>query len=112
MNWEEAKQNTLNLWRSIYDSVGEADPVSLLTEINVISDLCALAKEESNAAHDLVKCHYCPAYQQFGGCSQVSGLLSELVARRDWAELRVQIAAFIQQLERMEAPGPLQAVVH
>ncbi|HVR28993.1 MAG TPA: hypothetical protein VMS86_05605 [Thermoanaerobaculia bacterium] len=112
MNWEDAKQSTLRLWRSIYDSVGEADPVALLTEINAISDLCAVAKEEAAVAHDLDKCHYCPAYQQFGGCRQVSALLSELVARRDWPELRVQISSFIQQLERMEAPGPLQIVVH
>jgi hypothetical protein len=112
MNWDEAKQTTLALWRSIHDSVGQADPVALLTDINGISDLCALAKEEAETAHDLVKCHYCPAYEQFGGCREVSALLSELVARRDWPELRARIATFIQQLEKMEAPGPLRVVTH
>jgi hypothetical protein len=110
MNWEEAKQSTLRLWRSIHDSVGRADAVSLLTEINAISDLCELAKEEATTRRDLAKCHYCPAYEQFGGCREASGLLSELAARRDWPELRLQIASFIRQLERTEAPGPLQII--
>ena len=110
MNWQEAKQSTLSLWRRIQDSVGKADPVTLLTEINAISDLCALAKEEAEATHDVVKCHYCPAYQQFGGCREVSAELSELVAQRDWAELRLRIEGFIHQLEQMEAPGALQPV--
>jgi hypothetical protein len=110
MNWEEAKQNTLRMWRSIHDAVGVADPVTLLTEINAIGDLCTLAKEEAAPAHDLASCHYCPAYQQFGGCREVSALLSELVAERDWPELRRRIEGFIQQLERMEAPGALEIV--
>jgi hypothetical protein len=112
MNWEDAKQSTLRLWRTIYDAVGREEPLTLLTEINAISDLCTLASEEAHTVHDLASCHYCPAYQQFGGCRSVSALLSELVARRDWPELRLQISSFIDQLERMEAPGSLQVVVH
>jgi hypothetical protein len=112
MNWEDAKQSTLSVWRSIYASVGTAEPVALLTEINAINDLCTLSKEEAEATHDPVNCHYCPAYEQFGGCRGVSAQLSELVAKRDWPELRLQIAGFIDQLEKMEAPGPLQIVVH
>ena len=110
MNWEEAKQSTLRQWQSIHASVGRADPVALLTEINSISDMCALAKEEATPAHDLVHCHFCPAYEQFGGCREVSAHLSELVARKDWAELRAQITRFIHQLDHMDAPGPLQIV--
>lgn len=110
MNWEDAKKSTIDTWRSIYDSVGTADPVTLLTEINAIGDLCELAKEEATPAHDLDKCHYCPAYQQFGGCREVSAMLSELVARHEWPELRARIQGFIHQLEHMEAPGALQVV--
>lgn len=110
MNWEEAKRSTLELWRGIHASVGVADPVALLTEINAVSDLCALAKEEAQSASGLVKCQYCPAYEQFGGCREVSAELSELVARRAWPELEAQIAGFIERLERMEAPGALEVV--
>jgi hypothetical protein len=112
MNWEEAKRNTLRLWQSIYDSVGKADTVTLLTDINAINDLCVVAKEEADAKHDLDKCHYCPAYEQFGGCRPASALLSELVARQDWPELRRRIELFMRQLEETEAPGTLQIVVH
>ena len=112
MNWEAAKQSTLEMWRSIHASVGTADPVTLLTEINAVTDLCALAKEEAAAKSDLVKCHYCPAYEQFGGCREVSAALSELVARREWTELRKRIEDFIDRLEHMEAPGTLQVIAH
>jgi hypothetical protein len=112
MNWEAAKQSTLDMWRSIHASVGTADPLTLLTEINAVTDLCGLAKEEATAKSDPVKCHYCPAYEQFGGCREVSAALSELVARREWIELRERIESFIDRLERMEAPGALQVVRH
>jgi hypothetical protein len=112
MNWQEAKESTLRLWQSIYDSVGTADPVQLLTEINAIGDLCSLAKEEAETQHELAKCNYCPAFQQFGGCREVSGILSELVAERKWEELRANIRQFMRQLERMEAPGALEPTVH
>ena len=112
MNWEAAKQSTLQMWRSIHASVGTADAVTLLSEINAVTDLCALAKEEADTRGDLAKCHYCPAYEQFGGCREVSAALSELVARREWTELRGRIESFIDRLERMEAPGILQVVAH
>ena len=107
MNWEDAKQSTLRFWRSLYASVGTADPLDLLTEINGITDLCVVAKEEAATTHDLAKCHYCPAYEQFGGCRPASAALSELVAKRDWPELKLRIGSFIEELERMEAPGAL-----
>jgi hypothetical protein len=112
MNWEEAKHSTIDLWRSIHASVGTADSLSLLTEINAVTDLCALAKEEASAKNDTAKCSYCPAYEQFGGCREVSAALSELVARREWGELRGRIESFIDRLEHMEAPGALQVIRH
>jgi len=108
MNWEDAKRSTLGIWQSIHESVGTADPVTLLTEINAITDLCAMAKEEATTHGDVAKCHYCPAYEQFGGCREVSLMLSELAVRRDWDGLRARIRGFMEQLERMDAPGRLQ----
>jgi hypothetical protein len=104
MQWEEAKRNTLTLWSSIRDSIGTADPVTLLTEINGITDLCVVSRSEAQEHGDLVKCHYCPAYSQFGGCKDVCGELSDLVARKQWDELRAMIQGFIDTLETMETP--------
>jgi hypothetical protein len=112
MNWQEAKRSTIAIWQSIHDSIGTTDPVSLLTEINGITDLCALAKDEATTHGDLAKCHYCPAYEQFGGCQEVSAMLSDLVVRHEWQELRARIEDFIARLERMDAPGMLQTIAH
>ena len=103
MDWEEAKRNTLNLWSSIYNLVGKTDSVTLLTEINAIADLCVLAGEEAREHGDLDKCHFCPAYIQFGGCRDVCGELSDLVARKEWDQVRATIESLMVTLEGMEA---------
>jgi hypothetical protein len=102
MDWQEAKQNTLQVWSAILASLGRQDEVGLLTEINAITDLCEMAKEVAHG--DLKTCLYCPAYQQFGGCREVSAKLSELVVDKDWAELRRMVQQVIGQLEGMRLP--------
>ena len=105
MNWEEAKRNTIEVWSSIRDSIGTADELELLTEINSIDDLCVLSRNEASEHGDNVKCHFCPAYQQFGGCKAVCGELSELVTRKEWDAMRGIVQNFIDTIETMELPA-------
>jgi hypothetical protein len=103
MNWQEAKDSTLELWRNIRASIGTAESLDLLVEINGICDLCELANSE--AAGEPNRCRYCPAYEQFGGCREVSARLSDLVVQKDWEQLEVMVDDFIGRVEHMEAPG-------
>lgn len=105
MNWEEAKSRTIAQWEGIRDSIGKVDEVTLLTDINAVSDLCQLAKTEAFEHGDIVKCHFCPAYEQFGGCKEVCGELSDLVARKEWDEMREMIQGFIDTLRTMKPPA-------
>lgn len=102
MNWQEAKTNTLNVWLSIRDAIGEAESLDLLVEINAICDLCELAKQEADGQWG--RCQYCPAYQQFGGCQQVCARLSEMVVDQKWDELNDEVESFIEKLSAMEVP--------
>jgi hypothetical protein len=101
MNWQEAKDSTIAVWENILGSIGTAEPLDLLIEINAISDLCELANLEVEGA--IGRCRYCPAYQQFGGCREVSGWMSEMVAEKDWEGLRSMVGRFLAQLRAMEA---------
>lgn len=103
MDWKQAKHNTLELWRGIRSSIGEADPLDLLTEINAVCDLCGAAGEQ-RAAGELDNCQYCLFYRQFGGCRGINADMSECIAARDWDQLRVLADRFIAHLEAMEVP--------
>jgi hypothetical protein len=104
MDWHQAHDSTLALWVGIRDRIGEADPVELLTDINTVNDMCVKAKEEAGAPWG--HCHYCLFYQQYGGCKEVSGRMSEAIVSKDWGELRRLLDDFIAHLRQMEIPPP------
>lgn len=107
MQWREARDQTLEVWRGIRDSLGSeeeaADRVELLTEINAVVDLCVKAREDSGGAF-LERCNHCLAFQQFGGCKGISAEMSEAVVAGEEERLRGLIDQFIAQLETMELP--------
>lgn len=103
MDWESAKEGSLRHWRRIQASIDDLDRVALLTEINVVDDLCLKAKEA--ARDDLRQCDYCIAYHQFGGCSGVSLKMSECVVEGRLDDLRQLVGEFIERLEELETPG-------
>jgi len=107
MLWREAKENTLQLWTAIHDSVGHADPVDLLTDVNAVTSICDKAKEEAGGG--LGKCDYCIIYQQFGSCKEFSGRLSEKIAEKDWPGVREMVGTAIHTLERLETPDEPRA---
>ena len=102
MNWEEARNRELAHWSAVRDAIGIVTPVDLLTEINAADAFCDKAREETNGAVDY--CARCRFYQQFGGCREASGLMSERVAAGDWEGLRALVDEFIAHL-RAFAPS-------
>ena len=104
MDWELTKDKTLERWFAIRDGIGTAEPVDLLTDINVLNEMCQKAREEADTPWGY--CEYCLFYQQFGGCKEISGQMSECVAARDWEQLRQLVDDFIAHLQAMEVPPP------
>lgn len=103
MDWKDARTSTIELWQGISKAVDREDQVELLTEINAICDLCVAAHEEAPAALD--RCQHCLAFQQFGGCREVNGLMSVKVVEKDWDGLRKMIDEFISLLESVDTPA-------
>jgi hypothetical protein len=101
LNWKEAQQKTLDMWRGIRAAIDRQDELELLTEINAVCDLCEMAVKESEKG-GVDRCDYCLHYQQFGGCQGVSLMMSEAVVEKEWEELRALVNEFILQIEELE----------
>ncbi|HET9227100.1 MAG TPA: hypothetical protein VFR31_10560 [Thermoanaerobaculia bacterium] len=101
MTWKEAQESTIRQWEAIRDAIGTADTVTLLAEINAVCDLC----EKSDDAKGNIpfgRCDYCLFYQQFGGCSEVSARMSELVVEKRLAEVRALVNDMIAKTRALK----------
>jgi hypothetical protein len=104
MEWQEAKDQTIELWTSIREAIGEdADPVRLVADINAVCGLCTKAGEASSGGD---RCLYCPFYQQFGGCQEVNFKMSEHAVSREWSRLEVLVDDFLAHLEVLRVQPP------
>jgi len=112
MNWTEARDRELAHWSAVRNAIGSASPVELLTEINAADAFCDTAKHETVAIGTVAAaghapgepCPRCLFYQQFGGCRETSGRMSESVATHDWEGLRAQVDEVIAHLHGLEVP--------
>jgi hypothetical protein len=107
MSWTEAIEATHRQWTAIRDSIGEADEVELLTEINAVCDLCEKAEAEEGSG--IGRCRRCLFYQRFGGCQEVSARMSEAVIERDWDRLRHLVDETIGGLRSLTLTVPAVA---
>jgi hypothetical protein len=103
MSWEEARNRELDHWSAIRNAIGSAAPVELLTEINAADAFCDKAREEPGESLDY--CARCRFYQQFGGCREASGLMSERAAAGDWEGLRALVDELIAHLRAFTGPS-------
>ena len=103
MDWEEARTGTLREWERIRASIGQAEEVELLADINAVCDLCRVASEEATSAGD--RCASCLGFEQFGGCQQANLAMSEMVVAEDWEGLRGLVDDFIEALTNLDT-GP------
>jgi hypothetical protein len=103
MNWTEAIEGTRRQWTAIRDSIGRADEVELLTEINAVCDLCEKAEEEEGSG--IGRCRRCLFYQQSGGCQDLSARMGEAVVEKDWDRLRQLVDETLHGLQSLALPA-------
>jgi hypothetical protein len=104
MSWEEARQREIAHWSALRDAIGTAAPVELLTEINAADAFCEKVREGADEPVDF--CSRCLFFQQFGGCRETGGRMSERVAAGDREGLRVLVDQVISQLRALDIPSP------
>jgi len=106
MSWEDARKHELAHWTTVRDAIGTADPVELLTEINATDAFCEKVRVGTGglAGEPVDYCSRCLFYEQFGGCRETSGRMSERVAAGDREGLRVMVNNVISQLRELDVP--------
>jgi hypothetical protein len=110
-NWQEAKRQTLEVWRELRQSITAPDEVSLLTGIHLACGLCELSLEEKAAAlaagakEGTIKCDFCPFFDQFGGCRSINRRMTDCVLAKDWLGLEGLVDQFMDQVRRLERPA-------
>lgn len=107
--WQEAKDDTIRLWLKVRHSLGSANDLELLNNINLICALCTRATEdriEAGADPETGMCDYCPVYEQFGGCRDVCAEISDRVAAKDWDGARELADRFIADLRHLRPRRP------
>jgi len=107
MDWEEARDRELAHWLAVREAVSATSQVELLTEINAADALCQKSREEAGGASGF--CDRCLFYQQFGGCREVTGRMSDLVAACDWEGVRELLNGYIAHLRALRIPAPAAA---
>lgn len=103
MTWTEAIEGTIGQWAAVREAIPRADEVELLTEINTVVDLCE--KSEAEGGTPFGRCQRCLFYQQFGGCQDLCGRMSEAVVEKDWNRLRYLVDATIRGLRSLSLPA-------
>lgn len=103
MTWSEAIEGTVDQWTAVREAIDRADELELLTEINAVVDLCDKAEEEAGSPFG--RCRRCLFYQQFGGCQELCGHMSEAVVEKDWSRLRHLVDETIHGLRALSLPA-------
>ncbi len=105
MNWTEARDRTLEQWRSILAAVGDRDPDELIQWSEASYGLCEKAREaalESGQTAGTV-CRLCPGYRQ-GGCFGARDSFASALLAGNLDHAREIVAAHIADLEVLELP--------
>ncbi len=104
-DWNEARRLTIAKWQAIRFAAGRDHPLDLLEEVNAADALCAKAEEERDAAgNGTNRCQHCLVYEQFGGCQEILGRLSERIASHDWPAVRRYADEMLARLQALKPP--------
>jgi hypothetical protein len=105
-DWNEARRLTIAKWQAIRFAAGRDHPLDLLEEVNAADALCAKAGEVRDAAGDqATRCQHCLIYEQFGGCQEILGRLSERIVAHDWPAVRGHADEMLARLQTLKPPA-------
>lgn len=106
MNWTEARDRTLEQWKSILAALGDRDPDELVQWSEAAYGLCEKARD---VAHETGQtsgsvCRLCLAYQQQGGCFEARDQFANALLAGNLDRAREVVEGHITDLEVLELP--------
>ena len=107
MNWTEARDRTLEQWKSILSAIGDRDPDELVQWSEAAYGLCEKARD---VAHETGQtsgsvCLLCLAYQQRGGCFETRDRFAIALLAGNLYRAKEIVAAHILDLVGLELPA-------
>ncbi|HSG39323.1 MAG TPA: hypothetical protein VLE27_06770 [Thermoanaerobaculia bacterium] len=107
MNWTEARDRSLEQWRTILTSIGQRDPNELVVWTFSAYGLCDKAAELAEDEGQLTGsvCRFCLAFQQQGGCLEARDRLIGALISGDLDRAREVVHSMIADLEALEVAG-------
>jgi hypothetical protein len=106
MNWTEARDRTLEQWKSVLNAIGDRDPDELVQWSEAAYGLCEKSRD---AAHETRQtagsiCLLCLAYQQRGGCFETRDRFAIALLAGNLDRARQIVEGHIAALECLELP--------
>jgi hypothetical protein len=100
--WNEAQRRSIRHWRRILDSIGRRDAMAIVSELNELSALCEMARED--AGSDAERCRHCVVFASADDCTETRMDISAFVLNGELDQAR---AATLAVVERIQDASPL-----
>ena len=106
MDWTEARDRTLEQWKSILAAIGHRDPDELVQWSEAAYGLCEKARDVAHETGQTAGsvCRLCLAYQQQGGCFEARDHLANALLAGNVHRAKEIVEAHIADLECLELP--------
>ncbi len=66
VRWDQAQRRAVKHWQQVVDGIGRRDPLAVVSEINELSALCEMARED--AGGEAGRCAHCVVFADAGQC--------------------------------------------
>jgi hypothetical protein len=103
MTWLQAREQTLEHWRRIYEQVGIWSLEEFLKTMMEECPMCQKARETAEEQR-VNLCFCCPGYQQLGGCQDFMRDLLPAAMKGEWNKVRALVAYAIDYWETVRVP--------
>lgn len=106
MEWAEARDRSLEQWRTILAAIGECDPGEVVAWAEAAYGFCEKAREIATERGETASfiCRLCLSYQKQGGCLAARDRLATALAADDLEDAREVARGLIAKLEDLEVP--------
>lgn len=107
MDWTEARDRSLDQWRTILSSIGHLDPNELVVWTHSAYGLCEKAEELAREGGQTTGsvCRLCLVWQRQGGCLEAREVLVAALLADDLDRAREVVRGMIADLEALEVAG-------
>ena len=96
VRWEQAQRRAVKHWQRIVDGIGRRDTLAVVSEINELSALCEMARED--AGGEAERCAHCVVFGDAGQCVDTRLDISALLLDGQLAKARAAGATIVGRI--------------